>query len=113
MPRGDRTGPLGMGPMTGRGAGLCGGYSNPGYMNSPGGRLGGSGRCFTVFGGRGRGFRNWFYATGLPGWLRFGSESVTSKDDEMKFLKSHSEYLSGALEKVNAGLAELAAKDSQ
>ena len=26
MPGGDRTGPLGQGPMTGRGAGYCGGF---------------------------------------------------------------------------------------
>jgi hypothetical protein len=38
MPRGDRTGPAGMGPMTGRGAGYCAGYSTPGYMNPYGGR---------------------------------------------------------------------------
>ncbi|MFH1391971.1 MAG: DUF5320 domain-containing protein [Candidatus Diapherotrites archaeon] len=34
MPRGDGTGPSGMGQMTGRGMGLCAGYSVPGYMNS-------------------------------------------------------------------------------
>ena len=33
MPRGDRTGPSGLGPMTGRGAGDCAGYSIPGYAN--------------------------------------------------------------------------------
>ena len=33
MPGGNRTGPLGMGPMTGRGAGYCAGYNVPGYMN--------------------------------------------------------------------------------
>jgi len=33
MPWGDRTGPSGMGPMTGRGAGYCAGYPTPGYMN--------------------------------------------------------------------------------
>ena len=33
MPRGDRTGPWGQGPMTGRAAGYCAGYSVPGYMN--------------------------------------------------------------------------------
>ena len=49
MPRGDGTGPQGMGPMTGRGAGYCAGYGVPGYMNSIGG--GGLGRGF----GRGRG----------------------------------------------------------
>jgi Family of unknown function (DUF5320) len=38
MPRGDGTGPAGLGPMTGRAAGLCAGYSVPGYMNPIGGR---------------------------------------------------------------------------
>ena len=33
MPAGDKTGPLGLGPMTGRGLGYCAGYSNPGYAN--------------------------------------------------------------------------------
>jgi hypothetical protein len=49
MPWGDRTGPMGYGPMTGRGAGLCAGYPAPGYTN-PG------------FAG---GFRNTFHA-GVP-----------------------------------------------
>ena len=31
MPRGDSTGPLGMGPMTGRAAGFCAGYQMPGF----------------------------------------------------------------------------------
>ena len=68
MPRGDRTGPMGFGPMTGRGAGFCAGYTMPGYMNPLAGRgYGGRG-----FGGGGRGWRNQFYATGLPGWARAG-----------------------------------------
>jgi len=33
MPAGDRTGPAGFGPMTGRAAGYCAGYPVPGYMN--------------------------------------------------------------------------------
>jgi len=33
MPRGDGTGPAGMGPMTGRAAGYCAGYGVPGFMN--------------------------------------------------------------------------------
>ncbi len=41
MPRGDRTGPNGMGPMTGRKNGLCAGYDLPGYANNQfGGRRG-------------------------------------------------------------------------
>lgn len=38
MPRGDRTGPAGLGPMTGRAAGFCAGYPTPGYMNPVGAR---------------------------------------------------------------------------
>lgn len=33
MPFGNRMGPQGMGPMTGRGAGHCAGYGIPGSMN--------------------------------------------------------------------------------
>ena len=40
MPGGNRTGPAGMGPMTGRAAGYCAGYPVPGYMNPYGGGLG-------------------------------------------------------------------------
>jgi len=39
MPRGDRTGPAGIGPMTGRAAGYCAGYNTPGFMNPYGGRF--------------------------------------------------------------------------
>ena len=31
MPRGDGTGPIGLGTMTGRGAGFCAGFKMPGY----------------------------------------------------------------------------------
>ncbi|KUK37400.1 MAG: Uncharacterized protein XD67_1303, partial [Thermodesulfobacterium commune] len=36
MPWGDRTGPLGLGPRTGRGLGYCSGANTPGFM-IPGG----------------------------------------------------------------------------
>ena len=35
MPGGNGTGPMGMGPMTGRGAGYCAGYGMPGFANAP------------------------------------------------------------------------------
>ena len=54
MPRGDRTGPAGMGSMTGRGAGFCNGFNSPGFFNrSTGGYGMGGGRGF---GGRRNGF---------------------------------------------------------
>jgi hypothetical protein len=33
MPFGDGTGPMGLGPMTGRGAGYCAGFGRPGFTN--------------------------------------------------------------------------------
>ena len=67
MPRGDRTGPAGYGPMTGRGAGYCAGFGVPGYMNPYPGR--GYGRGFG--GGYGGGFgwrhRNWAGGSGFWG----------------------------------------------
>ena len=54
MPRGDRTGPWGAGPMTGRAAGYCAGYPAPGYAN-PTPRFGrGWGRRYGKGFGRGR-----------------------------------------------------------
>ena len=66
MPQGDRSGPMGMGPRTGRAAGYCAGHPAAGYANPlPGrGAYGGGG------GRGGRGHRNWYYATGLTGWQR-------------------------------------------
>jgi len=67
MPFGNQTGPMGQGPMTGRGEGYCAGYDKPGYANPVPGR--GVGFGYGWF-GRGRGWRNWYRATGLPGWQR-------------------------------------------
>ena len=54
MSRGDKTGPDGAGPMTGRAAGYCAGYSVPGYSNPTIGYGRGRGR------GHGRGLgRGW------------------------------------------------------
>ena len=71
MPGGDRTGPLGLGPRTGRGLGYCSGYNRPGFMSRAFGWLGfgrgrgagraaGWGRAGRGRGrGRGRGWRFW------------------------------------------------------
>ena len=120
MPRGDGTGPAGMGPMTGRAAGYCAGYSVPGFMNPVGGRGGYRGRG-TGFGGGGRGRRNWYYATGLPGWTRaargmsawggydggyappyaFGPAPAPDAGQEKEALKQQAEYLQQSLDEIN------------
>ena len=54
MPAGDRTGPWGLGPRTGRGLGLCAGFAAPGYAyRGPGLGLG---RGYGLGRGFGRGF---------------------------------------------------------
>lgn len=124
MPGGDRTGPLGMGPRTGRGAGFCRGYGMPGFANSmfSGGR--GFGRGFGSGGGHGR--RNRYYATGLPGWARgwgypygYGNEwdiptrpgrTAETKADEVAFLKEEALLLSDTLRDINKRIEELERK---
>jgi len=68
MPAGDGTGPMGMGPMTGRALGYCAGLPEPGYMNLMPGRGMGRGRGYGR--GRGRGWGRGYYGAGLAGWGR-------------------------------------------
>ncbi len=118
MPRGDGTGPVGLGPMTGRAAGFCAGYSAPGYMNSiPGRGYFGRGRGFYGRGG-GRGWRNWYYATGLPGWQRasmgmpaFGgtypyAPEMTPKQ-EADILKNEADFFKKQLEDIQSRIETL------
>jgi hypothetical protein len=61
MPRGDGTGPLGLGPMTGRAAGYCAGYPVPGFANPWGG--------YRFWGrGGGLGFGRGFGYLAVPGF---------------------------------------------
>ncbi len=125
MPLGDRTGPWGLGPMTGRAAGYCAGWGVPGYMNPiPGwGRgFGGWGRGFWGR-GRGRGWRHWYYATGLPGWARaplwwgYGSPASPATPwtgpaqadpkAEQRFLRQQAEALQAELDAVRRRLSDL------
>jgi hypothetical protein len=111
MPGGDRTGPVGLGPMTGRGAGFCAGYSMPGYANPVGGRgFFGRGRGFGMRGG-GRGRRNWFYAAGLPGWAGAGYQAgfpaEPTAEQEQQDLKQQAQYLRDSLDAVNKRIEEL------
>ncbi len=124
MPAGDGTGPMGMGPMTGRAAGYCGGYGAPGYANPLPGRGGWGG------GGWGRGWRhrNWYYATGVPGWARFGYAPAwgappawgaappgaygpyatpPTPEQEVQVLKKQAEWLQRQLDDIGQCIEEL------
>lgn len=123
MPARDGTGPRGMGPMTGRGMGFCGpGADRPGggyglgygYGRGGGFRGGGFGRCAWPGGGRGRGWRNMYYATGVPGWGRgwmhpgFGPYAGGwSEADDLEALKGYAANLEEALRNVQTRVSEL------
>ena len=78
MPGFDGTGPIGMGPMTGGGRGFC---AVP--MKDWGGPY--SGREFGR--GRGRGWRNCYWATGMPGWMQANQPQV--EEENLDMLKSY------------------------
>jgi len=119
MPAGDGTGPIGMGPMTGRAAGYCAGYGAPGYANPIPGR----GYGFWGFGrgafGRGRGHRHWYHATGLPFWARsaayapmpvavpYNATPTMTPEQELTYLKDQAEYLASSLDKIKHRISDL------
>ncbi len=110
MPRGDGTGPMGMGPKTGRAAGFCAGFGMPGYMNQVPGRgfgMGvGRGRGGAGCGG-GRGWRNMFHATGLPGWARDGVPVMPAPAEELAVLKQQAEHLGRVLGDMNKRIEDI------
>jgi len=111
MPRGDRTGPWGLGPRTGRAAGFCAGYGMPGYMNPIPGRgfwgwgRGGFGR------GWGRGLRHrWLWRCGY--WwpypsFAYGAPAPLSQEDEKAFLQEQLKALNEEMEAVRQRLESL------
>lgn len=115
MPFGDGTGPMGMGPMTGRAAGYCAGYDAPGFANPI--RGGGLGLGL----GRGGGWwhawphRRWHYAAGLPGraWFGYaptwgyGAYPSAPTPSQAEFLKKRAEWLQQELDAINQRIAEL------
>jgi len=111
MPRGDRTGPGGTGPRTGWGAGYCGGFNSPGYVNlASRGRFGpGRGRDAGGRGsGGGRRWRHRYYATGQPGWMRRGGVGDPMQDadptTEKRVLEEEAEALQARLNSIMSRL---------
>ena len=105
MPRGNRTGPLGAGPMTGRGAGYCAGYPTPGFDNPAPTRFAGFRR-----GGGAFGWRHMFYATGLPGWLR-GRSAPAAPQSEVEALEEQANWLKDQLNAINERLKALGKRE--
>ena len=120
MPRLDRTGPMGMGPMTGRAAGYCAGFGAPGFDHPMPGRFRGMPRGWGMRGawiGGGRGRRNRFFACGQSGYGMppMGASPwdapVASREQEIDALTQQAEWLKTSLDSINQRLEELAQED--
>jgi hypothetical protein len=122
MPRGDGTGPGGIGPMTGRAAGFCAGYALPGYANSWSGRgMGyGLGRGAGWGRGAGRGWRGYGVGYGYSppvypavpptGW--YGPASA-DKETQLLALKNQANQLTEALSQIEEQIRVLGEKDTE
>ena len=101
MPGGNGTGPNGMGPMTGRGAGFCTGNAVP----DRGQGLGRGFRLRQGYGGQvGMGARG--------GWRRGGGygmpyDAGPTSEQEVGSLEAQVQHLSGVLETINRRIREL------
>ncbi|MBN1640877.1 MAG: DUF5320 domain-containing protein [Anaerolineae bacterium] len=107
MPRGDRTGPAGMGPMTGRAAGYCAGYDVPGFQNPVGGRMGMGMRWGGGWRGGGRGgWRFWRQPFG-PAYVPPAYAPPVTPEQEAGALRTQAEWLGQQLETIRQRLSEL------
>lgn len=105
MPRGDRTGPVGMGPMTGRGQGYCAGSQVPGFAFYGGSNCLGRGR-------RNRRFFRGFYGPVLANTEAFYPlQPVYNKQTEIDYLKAHKEVLRQDLEEIEKQISYLEEQD--
>jgi hypothetical protein len=120
MPGGDRTGPLGMGPLSGRAAGYCAGYPVPGYTNPiPVRGFFGRGRGRGWFGRGGR--RGWgldCFNRGFPGWDYYGVPAYPypqelSPEEEANLLKEEASVLKQQLKELQGYIDSLKKAKSQ
>ncbi len=88
MPRRDGTGPMGMGPLTGKGTGNCAGYASNQFTNR-------AYRCGRI---AGRGFRGRACCTGT-----FGRQELDERTD----LKNQASFLEKQLQSIKERLKGL------
>ena len=111
--------------MTGRGMGFCAGVVAPGPINMTPGRGFGMG-CGRGFRGRGAGggrgpsaglragWRNMFYATGLPAWARGDVPAATpAPPQQLAVLKRQAEHLGSALESIRKRIQEVESQPAE
>lgn len=119
MPGGDGTGPAGMGPMTGRGAGYCNRYPFPGFANPmPGWGYGfgfgqGRGMGLGFRGGRGGrwGFPYAGYGYAVPFAVPYGT--APTRQQEIEMLREEAKCFESALAEINKRISDLEAGNAE
>lgn len=127
MPGGNRTGPLGAGPRTGRAFGYCAGFEAPGYVTAPGGRFFGRGMGMGWGRGRGRGYG--MGRGGRGGWQGYGPYAPPapgpyygypdgapyphSPQDEEEILRQEAQHLEASLKEIKERLVKLEEKEQE
>lgn len=101
MPYGNKTGPAGYGPRTGRGLGFCNDYDAPGFANRFSGMGLGRGYGNNFRGGGGR--MSWRRFPGFPGQPVEYNQPV----DEKAFLNNEIEVLKKTLDTMKKRLEEI------
>jgi len=101
MPGGDKTGPMGQGPRTGRGAGYCAGFNAPGYANPLPRRGMGFGRGFR---GRGFGLRRMDFSPVEP---VYREPVELSKEEKIKILEADRKDIEAELEEIKKEIEEI------
>ena len=113
MPGGDRTGPFGLGPMTGRRLGYCAGYNAPGFTIPRYGR--GFGRGLGRGFGRGRGF--WWRFNRDPIYFPYqydiGVNPQINRDEEKVYLEDMIKSLEEELRLTKKRLQELSSEKKE
>jgi len=107
MPGGDRTGPNGQGPKTGRGLGYCTGNTQPGYSQPP---QMGLGRGYGRGNNRGRGFGRGFFRGQFSPPASLSQESIPQNknaQEEAEYLQQQLSSLESEIAHIKQRLAEL------
>lgn len=107
MPGGDRTGPQGFGPMTGRAAGFCAGFPAPGYINSVGGRGMGMGMGYRRGMGRGGGGRGRGWGARADYGFSGPAVQMPTAKQELDSLKQQADFLQDSLKEINKRIEEV------
>ena len=114
MPGFDGTGPMGAGPMTGGGRGMC----TPSRRFFSFGGFG-PGRGFGPGFGRGRGYGKGFGRRGAGGWYGaaydapYGRPYAMRTEEELSFLRNESHSIQEELDAINTRIKELEPKATE